>query len=212
MNLYKNKIGSDVFNNLQSFIENNHDEGSLFTFYQGQVHVLSQLRSIFKEVPEIYNLLKEETYIVTRKANAETSKAAAYAPHFDNYDSTILVPIRVPDSDFNGDIVLWEKARRYPSNVFFHLCTKILFQNKLVNWLLVKTYLYNNKFKRYRIKPSQFVIFNGYVDLHFNLHVDKEERVSLLIHNNKKFKDSFIVRRIDDYNKYWVSKINKVKR
>jgi len=212
MNLYKNKIGSDVFNNLQSFIEKNHDEGSLFTFYQGQAHVLGQLRSIFKEVPEIYNLLKEETYIVTRKANAETSKGGAYAPHFDNYDSTILVPIRVPDSDFNGDIVIWEKARRYPSNVFFHLYTKILFQNKLVNWLLVKTYLYNNKFKRCRIKPSQFVIFNGFVDLHFNLHVDKEERVSLLIHNNKKFKDSFIVRRIDDYNKYWVSKINKVKR
>ena len=211
MNLYKNKIDSDAFSNLQSFIEDNHDEGSVYTFHQGRPHALDQLRSIFKEVPEIYNLLKEETYIVTRKANAETLKAA-YMPHFDNYDSTILIPILVPDSDFNGDIVLWEKARRYPSNVFFHLCTKILFQNKLVNWLLVKTYLYNNKFKRYRIKPSQFVIFNGYVDLHFNLHVDKEERVSLLIHNNKKFKDSFIVRRIDDYNKYWVSKINKVKR
>ena len=211
MNIYKNKISSDVFNNLQSFIENNHDDGSLFTFYQGQTHVLGQLRSIFKEVPEIYNLLKEETYIATRKANAETSQGA-YAPHFDNYDSTILVPIRVPDSDFNGDIVIWEKARRYPLNVFFHLYTKILFQNKLVNWLLAKTYLYNNKFKRYRIKPGQFVIFNGFVDLHFNLHIDKEERVSLLIHNNKKFKDSFIVRRIDDFNKYYVSKINKVKR
>ena len=211
MNLYKNKIDSDAFSNLQSFIEDNHDEGSVYTFHQGRPHALDQLRSIFKEVPEIYNLLKEETYIVTRKANAETSKGA-YAPHFDNYDSTILVPIRVPDSDFNGDIVLWEKARRNPSNVFFHLCTKILFQNKLVNWLLVKTYLYNNKFKRCRIKPGQFVIFNGYVDLHFNLHVDKSERVSLLIHNNKTFKDSFIVKLIENYSKYWASQLNKVKR
>jgi hypothetical protein len=211
MNLYKNKIDSDVFINIQSFIEDNHDEGSVYTFHQGRAHALDQLRSIFKEVPEIYNLLNQETYIVTRKANAETSNAA-YIAHFDNYDSTILVPIRVPDSDFNGDIVLWEKARRYPSNVFFHLCTKILFQNKLVNWLLMKTYSYNNKFKRYRIKPGQFVIFNGYVDLHFNLHVDKEERISLLIHNNKPFKDSFIVRRIDDYNKYWTSQVNKVRR
>ena len=212
MNFYKNKIGSDELNNLQSFIEKNHDEGTLFTFYQGQAHILGQLRRIFKDVPEIYNLLKEETYIATRKANAETSKGGAYTPHFDNYDSTILVPIRVPDSDFNGDIVIWEKARRHPSNAFFHLCTKLLFQNKLVNWLLAKTYLYNKKFKRYRIKPGQFFIFDGYVDLHFNIHVDKGERVSLLIHNNQKFKDSFIVRRIDDFNKYWVSKINKVKR
>ena len=213
MNLYKNKINSDVFNKLESFIEDNHDEGSVFTFYQGgkQAHVLDQLRSIFKEVPEIYNLLKQESYIVTRKANAETLKAA-YAPHFDNYESTILVPIRVPNSDFNGDIVLWEKARRYPSNVYFHLFTKILFQNKLVNWLLVKTYLYNNNFKRYRIEPSQFVIFDGFVDLHFNLHIDKAERVSLLIHNHKKFDDSFIVRLLEGYSKYWASKFNKVKR
>ena len=211
MNLYKNKIDSDAFSNLQSFIEDNHDEGLVFTFHQGRPHALNQLRSIFKEVPEIYNLLKEETYIVTRKANAETLKAA-YTPHFDNYDSTILIPILVPDSDFNGDIVLWEKARRYPSNVYFHLLTKILFQNKLVNWLLVKTYLRNNKFKRYKIKPGQFVIFNGFVDLHFNLHIDKSERVSLLIHNNKTFKDSFIVKLIERYSKYWASQLNKVKR
>jgi hypothetical protein len=211
MNLYKNKIGPDELNNLQSFFENNHDEGTLFTFYQGQAHVLDQLRSIFKEVPEIYNLLKEETYIATRKANDETAKGN-YAPHFDNYDSTILVPIRVPDSDFNGDIIIWEKARRHPSNAFFHLCTKLLFQNKLINLLLAKTYLYNKKFKRYRIKPGQFLVFDGCVDLHFNIHVDKGERVSLLIHNNKIFEDTFIVRRIDDFNKYHFSKINKVKK
>ena len=209
VNLYKKKISSYVFNNLESFIEKNHDEGSVFTFHQGRAHVLNELRNIFKGIPEIYNLLKEESYIVTRKANAEAPKKIAYGPHFDNYDSTILVPIRVPNSNFNGDIVLWERARRYPSNIFFHLCTKILFQNPLAEWLLAKTYLHNNKFKRYRIKPGQFVVFDGFVDLHFNLHIEKEERVSLLIHNNKQFKDSFIVKLLEDYSKYWASKFNK---
>jgi len=208
VNIYKNKISSHVFNNLESFVEKIHDKGSVFTFHQGEDYVLDGLKSIFKDVPEICSMLKKESYIVTRKANANTSKAA-YGPHFDNYESTILVPIQVPNSNFNGDIVLWERARWYPSNIISHLCTKILFQNPFIEWFLAKTYLYNNKFKRYSVKPGQFLIFDGFVDLHFNLHIDREERVSLLIHNNKKFKNSYIVKLLEDYSKIWASKVNK---
>jgi hypothetical protein len=200
---------AETLSQLVTFLKDHHDNTAVYTFHRGNRDFIEKLKYIFKNVPEIYQLLKENTYVVTRKASGESANAA-YKPHFDNYDSTVLVPLVVPESDFNGDIYLWEKARKYPKNVIWHLIIKIFFQNKISNFLLIKTYKWNKKFKRYTIKPGQFLIFDGFVDLHFNIHVDYGERLSLLIHNNKKFSDSKIVQALESYSIYWANKFNRL--
>jgi hypothetical protein len=147
--------------------------------------------------------IKDESYIVTRKVNKENSKVA-FRPHFDNYSSTLLIPLKVPDSNLNGDIILWENSRKTPGNVLSHFFSKLLFQNPMATKRFVKMFNQKKKFVRHSIKPGDFAHFDGFVGLHFNLNVDSGERMSLLIHNNKKFSNTFIVRMIEKYSQYSV--------
>ena len=128
----------------------------------------------------------------------------AFCPHFDNYSSTFLIPLKVPDSKLNGDIILWENARKTPGNVISHMISKLYFQNSVMTKKLVKMFNENKKFIRHSVKPGSFVHFDGFVGLHFNLNVDSGERMSLLIHNDKKFADTFIVKMIEKYSQYSV--------
>ena len=144
-----------------------------------------------------------DSYIVTRKVNKTNSKVA-FRPHFDNYSSTLLIPLKVPDSNLNGDIILWENARKTPGNVFSHFLSKLFFQNPISTPQLVKMFNKNKKFVRHSVKPGSVAHFDGFVGLHFNLNVDSGERMSLLIHNNKKFANTFIVKMIEKYSQYSV--------
>ncbi len=203
MEEYTNRIPAETLSVLTSYLEKKHQENTTFSFHQDNSEFLNQLRIIFKDIPEICNSLKEDSYIVTRKVNKANSKVA-FCPHFDNYSSTLLIPLKVPDSKLNGDIILWENARKTPGNVISHMISKLFFQNKIMTKRLVKMFNENKKFTRHSVKPGSFVHFNGFVGLHFNLNVDSGERMSLLIHNNKKFANTFIVKMIEKYSQYSV--------
>jgi hypothetical protein len=203
MQYYSKTIPDETLEKLTDFLEAQHKINATFSFHQDNSKFLSDLKEIFKNIPEVRDLIKEDSYIVTRKVNKGNSKVA-FRPHFDNYSSTLLIPLKVPDSVLNGDIILWENARRTPGNVLSHFFSKLLFQNPVATKRLVKMFQQNKKFVRYSVKPGDFVHFDGFTGLHFNLNVDSGERMSLLIHNNKKFANSFIVRMIEKYSQYSV--------
>ncbi len=203
MKEFNNRISDETLVKLTAYIESRHQANATFSFHKDNSELLAQLRSIFQDIPEIYDSLKEDSYIVTRKVNKTNSKVA-FRPHFDNYSSTILIPLKVPASNLNGDLILWENARKTPGNVFLHMISKLFFQNPVATKRLVKLFHENKKFKRCSVKPGSFVQFDGFVGLHFNLNVDSEERMSLLIHNNKKFANTFIVKMIEKYSQYSV--------
>ena len=203
MKEYNSKIPLEILSTLTNYLEQKHQKNATFSFHQDYKEFLNQLRIIFKDIPEIFNSLKEDSYIVTRKVNKANSKVA-FCPHFDNYSSTILIPLKVPDSKLNGDIILWENARRTPGNVISHMISKLFFQNKIATKKLVKMFSGNKKFVRHSVKPGSFVHFDGFVGLHFNLNVDSGERMSLLIHKNKKFANTFIMKMIEKDSQYSV--------
>ena len=203
MKEFNNRIPAETLLELTNYLEKKHQENATFSFHQDNKEFLNQLRIIFKDIPEIFNSLKEDSYIVTRKVNKANSKVA-FCPHFDNYSSTILIPLKVPDSALNGDIILWENARKTPGNVISHMISKLFFQNKIATKKLVKMFNEGKKFIRHSVKPGSFVHFDGFVGLHFNLNVDSGERMSLLIHNDKKFANTFIVKMIEKYSQYSV--------
>lgn len=203
METYPNAIPKETLEKLTTFLEAQHKINATFSFHQDNSKFLSELKEIFKNIPEIRDLIKDDSYIVTRKVNKANSKVA-FRPHFDNYSSTLLIPLKVPESTLNGDIILWENARGTPGNVISHFISKLIFQNPVATKRLVKMFQQNKKFVRHYVKPGSFVHFDGFTGLHFNLNVDSGERMSLLIHNNKKFANTFIVKMIEKYSQYSV--------
>lgn len=203
MKTYSNVIPSETLEKLKAYLEAQHKVNATFSFHQDNSKFLAELKEIFKNIPEVHDRIKDDSYIVTRKVNKENSKVA-FRPHFDNYSSTLLIPLKVPDSLLNGDIILWENARRTPGNVISHFISKLFFQNPMATKRLVKMFHANKKFTRHSVKPGSFVHFDGFTGLHFNLNVDSGERMSLLIHNNKKFSNTFLVKMIEKYSQYSV--------
>lgn len=183
-----------------------HTEKTGYAFHFKNAQFYADLKNILKDIPAISDQINEKTYIVTRKVNHIDNKFSHLA-HFDNYETSILIPLIIPNSAQNGDIVVWEKARENPSNSVFHFFSKLFFQNKLSTYIFKKLYLAGSslqKFKRYPIKPGDYLVFDGFVDFHFNLPVDSGERLSLLIHNKKAFEDSIIVKMIEKYSQFSV--------
>src|SRR4051812_22655827 len=119
MQSYSNAIPSETLEKLTVFLEAQHKINATFSFHQDNSKFLGDLRGIFAAIPEIRDRIKDDSYIVTRKVNKANSKVA-FRPHFDNYSSTLLIPLKVPDSVLNGDIILWENARSTPGNVISH--------------------------------------------------------------------------------------------
>ena len=58
------------------------------------------------------------------------------------------------------------------------------------------------KFKKLSVQPGSFLHFNGFVNLHFNIRIDKDERLSILIHNDKVFEKSIIVKLTEMYSRF----------
>jgi hypothetical protein len=208
----ENCLSTESLNRLESLLEDynkkliqkSDEPQPAFNFHYSNRDLLRNLRDIFKDVPEITGALSEKSYIVTRKVTPKDSKLSFMA-HFDNYKTTILVPIKVPKHSLNGDIVVWSKARPMPKNVYTHVLTKLLFQNPFSKFFFKIMHNKKIKFERHTVKPGSIAKFDGFVDFHFNLPVADEVRFSLLIHNEKMFENSFLVRLVEKYSQYLVA-------
>jgi len=140
----------------------------------------------------------DNSYIVIRCVKKSDTKRA-YEAHFDNYEKTWVVPLKMPNKKPDGALYAWENARKTPTNLISHIATKILFQNRVAR-LLYKTML-KNKFKEVTIRPGDIGHFNGFTTLHYNTNVC-EERRSILIHWNKPFQGTKTVDIIEKYSQY----------
>jgi hypothetical protein len=193
-------------NEIKTLTSKYHLKNATFAFHDKDSDFFVGLKDVVKEITFLNDRINENSYVVTRRA-FPTDAEISYGFHFDNYESTILVPLKVPSSELSGDIVVWENARKKPSNVITHVITKLFFQNPVTYYFLKKLYEKKSKFqkfKRFSLKPGDFLHFDGFVNLHFNLPVGSEERLSLLIHNEKIFEKSFIVKLIEIYSRFTV--------
>ena len=148
--------------------------------------------------PRLKEMVPEGAYVVTRCVKTQGRKVAL-VPHFDNYRSTILIPLCVPEHDANSDILIWENARKAPDGLFRHIVTKVWFQIIIAN-LFLNPVLDN--FSRTTVQVGETLTFDGFVNFHCNMHVDGERR-SILIHFDKPFSNSGIVRMLERVSQWW---------
>ncbi|MGZ4048078.1 MAG: hypothetical protein ACXVNN_01880 [Bacteroidia bacterium] len=88
MKIFLNAIPPKTLEKLTAYLEAQHKANATFSFHQDNSKFLTDLKEIFKDIPEIRELIKDDSYIVTRKVNKTNSKVA-FRPHFDNYSSTL---------------------------------------------------------------------------------------------------------------------------
>lgn len=162
--------------------------------------------------PDIYKLIKHalakthffpdniinNAYIVVRcvKANLPTT---AYGIHFDNYQNTWVLPLKIPHGTINGRLCAWENTRPQPRNAYTNLISKIIFQNPITIAIIKKYFL--DKFQHLDLSVGDCVHFNGFTSLHFNEPV-KGERRSILIHFDKPFSSNFLTSAIEKFSQY----------
>ena len=150
-----------------------------------------------------------DNYIVLRLVNQNEKKRALEA-HFDNYNNTYYVPLKLPKQksrdtyiDNSGSLYFWENARSMPKSILTHIATKLLFQNKFTAFILNR-YL-RKRFKKAKVSVGDVLFFNGFTTLHFNSSVNSEHR-ALVIHNSMPFEKHFVENWIDRYSRYRVRK------
>ncbi|MDC1227856.1 hypothetical protein N8Z34_02620, partial [Oceanospirillaceae bacterium] len=133
----KQVISIEKLNEIETLTLKYHLDNANFALHTKDSDFFLTLKEVVKEIKFLNDHLNENSYVVTRRALPTDSKIS-YRFHFDNYESTILVPLKVPSSDLSGDIVVWENTRNKPSNVIMHIITKMFFQNPVSYYFLKK--------------------------------------------------------------------------
>jgi len=105
----------------------------------------------------------------------------------------------IPDTEENGDLLVWQNARLEPQGLIKHIVSKVWFQLFLAKALFGRI---RRHFERTQLSVGDSLTFNGFVNMHYNMHVDGERR-SLLIHFDKPFSDSAIVLTVEKLSQLW---------
>lgn len=172
---------------------------SSFWIFPGENH---QIYELIKKALVKTHFFPEDilntAYIVIRcvKANTPTT---AYAIHFDNYTNTWLLPLKIPQSTLKGRLCVWENVRKYPSNTYTNLASKLFYQNPITVFFIKKYLLH--KFHPIDLNVGDCAQFNGFTSLHFNDPVQGERR-SILIHFDKPFSTSIFTVTIEKISQY----------
>jgi hypothetical protein len=185
-----NGITPENLKKLLALVNAHHSKHAAFTFHSINSDFFQELKKIIKDVSVLLDLLDEKAYVATRRVNPSDSHLA-YQPHFDNYESTVLIPLITSNSEMNGDIFLWENTRQTPTNPITHFIVKILFQNKFSTILLKKLHLNKSrfqKFKRHSIGPGDYLIFNGFLGYTLIFPLIKENACHFLFTTIKSLK------------------------
>lgn len=127
-----------------------------------------------------------DVYKVTRIINKNDTKEA-YRAHFDSHLFTLVTPINIPrdpQSTHNGDLILFNKIRKEPTNEFENLFGKIKFK-KYCNKEAIENLQKNYAYKVFNFEDKVPVLFLGRQCLHFNLPLAtsfSEPRITFLTH------------------------------
>jgi hypothetical protein len=205
MKRYENSVSPEFINEINAYLDTMKYENSMWVF-PGEDATVRELiqKHLFVAGSPIMECLDgfppEKVYSVIRAVKFSDTKRA-FEIHYDNYEDTLLIPLKLPKDEPKGDIHIYENSRRRPSNILWHVIVKVLVQNKFAIRFMLK-HLKNN-FIKVSVLPGDVVQFNGFRSLHYNEGVSSERR-SLLIHYNKPFENSFIVKLIEAYSRFKV--------
>jgi len=205
MDYHKNSVSPDFIKEINAHLDSLGYESSMWVF-PGDDKVVRDLieKYLFIDGSTVMKCLggfpTGNVYSVIRAVKFSDTKRA-FEIHYDNYEDTLLIPLMVPPEEPKGDIHIYENSRRRPGNIFWHVIVKLLVQNKLaIRYLLTNM---KQKFVKISVAPGDVVHFNGFRSLHYNEGVSSERR-SLLIHFNKPFEGSFLVKLIEAYSRFKV--------
>jgi hypothetical protein len=178
-------------------------ESSFWIFPGENLQVCKLVREALAETSLISEDILNNAYIVIRcvKANSQTT---TYAIHFDNYTNTWLLPLKIPQSNQDGRLCVWENARKHPKCTYTNLVSKLFYQNPITVSFIKKYLLY--KFHHVDLKVGDCAHFNGFTSLHFNEPIQGERR-SILIHFDKPFSASILTIAIEKLSQYIVKRL-----
>jgi len=205
MKRYENFVSPEFINEINTYLDTFKYENSMWVF-PGEDTTVRELiqKHLFVPGSPIMECLggfpPEKVYSVIRAVKFSDTKRA-FEIHYDNYEDTLLIPLKLPKDEPRGDIYIYENSRRRPSNILWHVIVKVLVQNKFAIRFMLKNL--KDKFTKVSVLPGDVIQFNGFRSLHYNEGVSSERR-SLLIHFNKPFENSLIVKLIEAYSRFKV--------
>lgn len=148
---------------------------------------------------------KEKTFMVLRMVSSKGNKASQ-AFHFDNYKKTTLVVLKSSEGENNGDLLVRDELRRFPTNIVSYMFTKLFWTNP-ISWFFLRLKPIRDRFfKRVELKGGDVFDFDGTTVFHGNLPVENGLRRTILIHNEPMFENSFITKLFHKLNKLYLYK------
>ncbi len=193
-----NYISFDDVIRLQSFVEN------LVSAASGEYVALSGKGEIantpFEEIGKSAEFIKlihsvyekgyntvapdQSLYQVLRCLKGRSGLRHAYFFHYDSYVVTALLPIIIPSTGKNGDLIMIPNFRRIRSLYVWNLIDKVFVDNKIAQFVFKYMALKNNQiFKKVKITPGSLYFFWGYRTLHANEACDIDKiRATALFH------------------------------
>jgi hypothetical protein len=172
-------------------------DSAMWIFEEDNPKLIRLIRDYFGINEEMRELVDEKSYIVIRCVKKK-DQVRSYESHFDNYEESFVVPLKVPLELPRGELMVWYNARRYPHGLLEHIFTKGIFQNKIFRMFMKKFLM--SKFIEVDVRPGDVARFAGFTTLHFNNPVSSERR-SILIHNHRAFDGSRLVALVEKISK-----------
>jgi hypothetical protein len=116
-------IGNHILK-INNLIDTIPYEDSLFLFDSQESEIYKSIKNYLLNNAFFKDII-EDSYIVIRCVKA-TDKTISFYPHFDNYNDTFLIPLKLPKEEPFGDLFYKTNVRGIPSNIWSSTFTKFL--------------------------------------------------------------------------------------
>jgi len=198
MKLSRNSISKESISQFNLWLDDRPYDKFKFYFSDHDVEFQYMVDKFIAQNEDLCRIIPHNAYLVTRCVKT-AAKKMGFCGHFDNYRTTILIPLMIPDTEENGDLLVWQNARPEPKNLFKHIVSKVWFQ-----LFLAKVFFgsIRRHFERIRVDVGDALTFNGFVNMHCNMYLIGERR-SLLIHFDKPFSNSKFVAMTENLSQFW---------
>ena len=201
-----NYVRPEDLRELQTFVEAAIEEnGGQYRHFNGQDAVSGTYLAKLTDTPEFLSLIhrvyeggalkpapKQSLYQVVRCLKGQTGLSQSLIFHFDSYVLTVLLPIHIPASGNQGDLVMAPNIRKERPAYFVNLIDKVFVDNKITQSLIKRFFKSGQlKLKRVKMIPGNLYLFWGYRSLHANEPCDPEHiRATALYHFGDPHADS----------------------
>jgi len=195
-----------------SIINPNHDIASNFNNFEKSDRLKKYLCELAK-VGLSKNFDSSEILSVLRVVTGKNSESQSFKFHYDATVITALIPIIIPNGDLekSGHLLAFKNFRNIRSSPFINILEKLLYQNKLTQFILSRIVVQDLKKYACTVREGNIYFFYGYRTLHANLPVDPSYiRASLLMHFGNPHSNSSVVSLIASI-RHWRERLNSNK-